>query len=209
MRIMKIKYLILSIFLILTGCGVPRNCIQCDQSSVLDTGAIITLTNQEPILYSSEIKLLKYHFSGLMAFRQMPDSSGVRIVFLSQVGLRVMEFNYKNGNINNTYCPDIIKKQSYIKFIGSIMKALLDQPDCRKTCIKNSENKSDYFCRLKNGYHELEYFNNADVHLILKKGRKLRGEAQYSRSSCLPDEIKLKMRYHSVIQMKKVDNAFK
>jgi hypothetical protein len=209
MIISKIKYLILSIILIVTSCAIPRDCIQCDRSSLPGVGPIIGFADEKPVLYTTQLDILKYHFSGLMAFRQMADSSGIRVVFLSQVGLRVMEFSYKGGVVTNTYCPEIIKKHSYVKFICSLIQTLLTEPGYRKICVKNSENKSDYFCRSKKGYREFEYLDNNKKLMMIRNGRNSKGEATYGYSAFLPDEIYLKLKYNAILRMKKIDNAFK
>ena len=205
---MKI-YLLLSTFGLLTCCMVPKNCTQCDLPATIELNPIIAFTDVTPVLYSSHFEVLKYNFSGLVAFRQMPDSSQIRIVFLSEVGIRIMEFSYDNGKVTNTFCLDAIKRKSTINFISHFIEILLQQPSCRKICFEGSENKSNYFCKSKKGCAEFEYLDKRKVKTIFQEGRKKKADAIYSVSSYLPDEIEVKMRYKTVVHLKKVENAFK
>jgi len=202
-------FLLLNILILLIGCAAPKDCIKCELPATIIISPIIKFADDTPVLYNADIKVLKYHFSGLIAFRRMSDSSAIRIVFLTEVGLRMMEFSYENGIAINTYCLDAIKRNSTVRFMDSFIEMLLQQSKIRKTCNNNSLNKSSYFCKLKKGYAEVEYTDNIKDKSIVKEGRKNRIEARYSDNANLPDEINVTMKYQTVIHLKKLNNAFK
>jgi hypothetical protein len=209
MKISTILYLLLNVLILLTSCSVPKNCIQCDLSASIEPNPVIALKNETPVLYSTDIQVTKYHFSGLVAFRQMPDSAGIRIVFLTEVGIRMMEFSYINNVIKNTYCFDAINRKSIVSLMSAFVDFLLEQPDCKNICYNSSENKSNYFCKSKKGSAVFVYIDNSKDQVIFSEGSKKSAVAKYISSSYLPDEIQVKMKHRTVIQMKKVNNAFK
>jgi hypothetical protein len=201
--------LLLNILVLLTGCSTPQNCIRSEFPSAIAFDPIIKLSNDAPVLFNADIKVLKYHFSGLIAFRRMADSSTIRIVFLTAVGLKMMEFSYSNGKVSNSYCLEALKKKSAIKLVDKFLEMLLEQRVVKKTCYNSTLNKSGYFCKLNKGCAELEFTENMKSRILLKECNKKTADAIYSLSSNLPDEINVKMKYKTVIQLKKVDNAFK
>jgi hypothetical protein len=170
---------------------------------------LIELKINTPVLYSADFEVLKYHFSGLIAFRSMIDSNEIRIVFLSEVGIKVIEFKYTNGILMNTYCIESLKRKAFLKFVGNFVEMLLNKPDYRRVCSTNSNNKSTYFCRSMKSYSVFEYSGNNIERAIIKEGKKKKAEGTYRNSLDLPEEIVVQMKYNTLIQMKKVNNAFK
>jgi len=188
---------------------VPKNFIRVSYPLELQLAPIISLDSTTPVLYSAEFEVLKYKFSGLIAFRRMPENKETRIVFLTEVGIRVMEFTFQNEEITNTYCIEAIQRKSIKKFIESFLQMLLSKPDPHSVYLSKTDTKSDYFCRLKKGNATYEFIANKRTHVLLHKGRKKISEGKYLISSTLPDEILVTMKYNTQIQLKKVDNAFK
>jgi hypothetical protein len=170
---------------------------------------LIELKTNAPVLYSADFKALQYHFSGLVAFRSMIDSNEIRIVFLSEVGIKVMEFKYTDGILMNTYCIESFKRKAFLKFAGNFIEMLLNKPEYRRVCSTNSNNKSTYFCRSMKSHSVYDFSGNNIERAIIKEGRKKKAEGKYFNSPDVPDEIDVQMKYRTHIQMKKVNNAFK
>jgi hypothetical protein len=208
MYLSKLKYLILSL-LVFSACNAPKNCIRISNHGDIKLTPVISLDSNSPVLYSAEFEALKYKFSGLIAFRKMPENQETRIVFLTEIGIRVMEFTFRNGEIINTYCIEAIQRKSIVRFIGSFLQMLLDDPGYQSVCLSKTDTKSDYFCKLKKGYATYEFIGDKKTHLSLHKGRKKNSEGNYISSSSLPDEILVNMKYKTQIQLKRVNNAFK
>jgi hypothetical protein len=51
--------------------------------------------------------------------------------------------------------------------------------------------------------------DNIKEQSIVKEGRKKKIEAKYSDTANIPDTINVTMKYHLVIHLKKLNNAFK
>jgi hypothetical protein len=208
MNLLKIKYLILSA-LLFTACNAPKDCIRTSIPPEHPLLPLIALDSSAPVMYSAEFEVLKYNFSGLIAFRQMPQDQQTRIVFLSEVGIRIMEFSFQNGKIINTYCFDAIKKKSVVKFLGGFLQMLLSSPNYHSVCLTQTDHKSDYFCKLEKGYATYGFIDNNRSHVLLHMGRKHYAEGKYVLSPMLPDEILTTMKFNTKIQLKKVNNAFR
>ena len=143
-RFQKI-FLFLSCVFFLASCSGPKKCISIQDDNSFTVQPVIHLIDNTPVLYRVNFEVLKYEFSGLIAFRRLNDDDEIRIAMLSDVGLKLMEFSYANHQIQNTYCSPAITKQSIPRFIGSLLKVLVKQPDCKSTCFYREGNKSNYF----------------------------------------------------------------
>lgn len=193
----------------MASCSAPKDCniIQDDNSTVIQP--VIHLIDYSPVLYQANFEVLKYHFSGLIAFRKVNDSDEIRIVLLSEVGLKLMEFSYTNRQIRNTYCSPAITKKTIPKFVGSFLETLVHTPECKSTCFFKEGNKSNYFCRAKSENVFVETYNEKRSIMKLRLSRKKGVSSSYIRSSELPEEIAVKMKYRTNINLKRVSDAFK
>jgi hypothetical protein len=197
-------------FLILTGsCRTPKGCasIQEDYTSLVHP--VIHLTDSTPVLYQASFEILKYQFSGLIAFRQQGESNEIRVALLSEVGLKLMEFSYTNHQIINTYCTPAITKKSIPKFIGSFLESLIHTPKCKSVCIYRDGSKSSYFCRAKSEKIFIKTNEDGRTEMELRKTGKKGVKSSYLNSPELPDQISVQMKYRTTIILKKVANAFK
>jgi hypothetical protein len=139
----------------------------------------------------------------------MPENKETRIVFLTEVGIKVMEFTFHSGEITNTYCIEAVKRKSIVKFIGTFLQMLLNDPVCRSVYLVKTDEKSDYFCKLKKGCATYKFTGENRTQVFLQKGRKKQSEGKYVISSSLPEEILVIMKYSTRIQLKRVNDAFK
>jgi hypothetical protein len=208
MHLSKLKYLILSI-LVFSACNAPKNCIKVTNAPDVLLLPVIALDSSAPVLYRGEFEVLKYKFSGLIAFRKMPENKETRVVFLTEVGIRVMEFTFRDGKIKNTYCIQTVQRKSIIRFISSFLQMLLEYPDYHSLCLSKTDTKRDYFCKLKKGYASYEFTGDSRTHMLMYKGNRKYTDGSYVVSSSLPDTILTVMKFKTQIQLKRVNNAFK
>ena len=204
-----IKFLILSACILAASCHAPKKCITAGNTQSFTFLPVIALDSNAPALYSADFDVMKYHFSGLIAFRKMTANKETRIVFLTETGIRLMEFRYANHKIENTYCMDAMKKKSTIKFIGRFIRMLLTEPDCRSICAYEENDRNNIFCNTGNGYYTCKINNGVKEQTLFYNGKNKQIDAKYSDSQTLPDEIRLILPMHTNIQMKRAINAFK
>jgi hypothetical protein len=202
-------FLFLSFFIVLESCIGPKECRTYEEASDSFIQPVIHLTDNSPVLYQAKFEVLKYHFSGLIAYRKVVESKEIRIALLSEMGLKLMEFSYANNQISNTYCSPAITKKSIPKFIGSFLELLIHSPECRSACFYSDGKKSHYFCRAKSEKVFVETDNDGRTEMELRKPGNKGVKSSYFDSPELPDQISVQMKYRTTIILKKVANAFK
>jgi hypothetical protein len=209
MNLLPKIFFFLSVFIFLTGCKTPYKFGVSTEPDEFIYSPIIHLVNNNPVLYSSEFDIMKYHFSGLIAFRQMPEENEIRIAFLTETGLKLLEYNYKHGEVDNTFCIPIADKKRIKKLIGNFLLLLLETPDCTNLCIENIDGKSTYYCRNNSTKHKAEIIENLKTNACFSK-RSNSACGTYTESEELPDKIEVKMSHGKIrIFLKRIDNAFK
>ncbi|MBN1599204.1 MAG: hypothetical protein JW894_12995 [Bacteroidales bacterium] len=195
-------------FLLTAACNTPKSCIPVVEVPGKICQPVIALNSDIPVLYQAGFDIYKYSFSGLIAFRNMPDEEETRIVFLSEVGIKIMEFSCKRNEIINTYCIEPLQKKAALKFTRQLLSLLINTPECKSVCQPAASDKNDYFCKLKRGYQIVEIKNGYRSYVLLHEGRNKIASGEYEQNST-PIAITVNMKLKTRIQLKKVENAFK
>lgn len=202
-------FFFLSFLLLLGSCSLPKECVPTQKEHTSVIKPVIHLTDNTPVLYQANFEVLKYHFSGLIAFRKIGENDEIRIAFLSEVGLKLMEFSYLKNQIENTYCSPAITKKSIPKFIGSFLELLIHTPECKSTCFYADGEKSNYFCKAKSEKVFVEVDDGERTKMELQKFGNKGVISSYTGLTELPGDITVQMKYRTTIVLKKVANAFK
>lgn len=109
------------------------------------------------VIYNAKIDIGEKHFSGLFYFKALEDSS-VRILFLTQFGLSLLDLEYKNKEFTVKKCQEFLNKKIIINTLKKDLQLLIDIPlkDNKKGIYTNQENntliKYNKNCR-KNYYY--------------------------------------------------------
>jgi hypothetical protein len=198
----------LSLLWILASCATPAGCLK-KESSPTDIPAILTLPDEKPVLYRAQFGFLKYHFSGLVAFRKMEELQEIRIAFVSEVGLKIMEYRYTAEGIENTYCMPAIYRKSMVKFVGQYLNMILRSPGNGYCCPPEKSPESTNICRADKKDIVLSSLEENGLQRQFSSSRKKQIRAIYKESENIPDTIWVTMKYNTNIEMKLVGNAFK
>ncbi len=201
-------FLFLSISICLAGCKTPYKCFVSSEVENFNFEPVINLVGNEPVLYSSQFEIMKYKFSGLIAFRHMLEDDETRIVFLSETGMKLMEFNYKNDEISNSYCISFVNRKRVIIFVNKFLLMLISKPDCKDICLEKTDEKSVCFCKNHRIKLKTETRENHKISFCFSKGNGI-ACGVYTDSEELPETIEVKMSHNTRINLKKVNNAFK
>jgi len=201
-------FLSISIFICVAGCSTPYSCSVNSDPEIFSFEPIVHLTENKPVLYTSEFSIMNYKFSGLIAFRKMEGTSETRIVFLTEIGLKLMEFNYKDGLITNNYCIPAANKKQVKKFVARFLLLLLEKPVCKTICMETADEKSIYFCKNHKRKLSAETLRNYKNSCSFKNKYGM-AIGTYSTSENLPEIIEVRMSHKTRINLKRVDNAFK
>ncbi len=125
-----IRGLLLFYFCMLLSC---RSVYKNLQHSDVDVNCIKTFTPAfTNTLYSAYIDVTKHHFSGILFFKLMPDSS-MRVVFTNEMGVKFFDFAFsKDGKFTKYYVLHKLNKKVVIKALRNDMELVLLHPDLSK-----------------------------------------------------------------------------
>ncbi|WPV69803.1 hypothetical protein [Chitinophaga sp. LS1] len=90
-------------------------------------------------LYSTQVDVMKHHLSGLLFFKQMPDSSQ-RVVFANEMGFKFFDFEFtKDGQFIKHYMMDKMDKKAVVKTLRGDFELVLLHPDLRQATVKKDD----------------------------------------------------------------------
>lgn len=91
-------------------------------------------------LYSTQVDVLKHHLSGLLFFKQMPDSS-LRVVFTNEVGFKFFDFAFeKDGGFTKHYMMAKMDKGIIVNALRKDFELVLLNPDYRQAQLLSDSN---------------------------------------------------------------------
>lgn len=86
-------------------------------------------------LYSTQVDILKHHLSGLLFFKQMPDSS-MRLVFANEMGFKFFDFEFtRSGAFVKHYVFDKMDKPAVVKTLRKDFELVLLHPDLAQASV--------------------------------------------------------------------------
>lgn len=123
-------FLLSSILGIALLTGACRSVYKGLQPVAADVNCIRQFSPQfNSTLYSTQVDILKHHLSGLLFFKQMPDSS-IRVVFANEMGFKFFDFEFdKQGNFTKHYLLAKMDKKAVVKTLRQDFALVLLHPD--------------------------------------------------------------------------------
>ena len=82
-------------------------------------------TTGEPLLFKARINFLKREFSGLFLIKSMPGDTSTRVLFLSEIGLSLIDLNYQNDTFNVVRVQPFLDRPAVIKTLQNDFRTLL------------------------------------------------------------------------------------
>ncbi len=127
------KYVAYSLCLILLCCSVFAGCKSQYRHLVRTSGDVNCIRQFSPAfsnnLYSAYVDVTKHHFSGILFFKQMPDSS-MRIVFTNEIGVKFFDFAFtKNNEFIKYYVLAKMDKKVVVNALKNDLRLVLLKPD--------------------------------------------------------------------------------
>jgi hypothetical protein len=124
------RYLLLNSVLLL---GLLSGCSSAYKGLQQTTGDVTCITKFRPqfvnTLYSTQVDVLKHHLSGLLFFKQMPDSS-MRVVFANEMGFKFFDFEFtREGGFVKHYMLPKMDKKAVVKTLRGDFELVLLHPD--------------------------------------------------------------------------------
>lgn len=131
------RYFLLSsiccIVLLVTGC---RSVYKGLRPSGGDVNCIRQFSPRfSATLYSTQVDILKHHLSGLLFFKQMPDSS-TRVVFANEMGFKFFDFEFdREGHFTKHFILKKMDKKAVVKTLEQDFALVLLRPDLQQAHI--------------------------------------------------------------------------
>ncbi len=118
--------------------------------------------NYKSTLYKCNIEWGNKRYSGMFLFKNLPDSS-TRILFLSEVGLNLIDFEYKNGEFEVKKIKDFMNRRIIIKALMSDLDLLLHKPPDKTPLRKKPGKDEPILVRKKGCFKTYCYFYNSEL----------------------------------------------
>lgn len=119
--------------------GLLSGCSSAYKNLQQANGDVNCITKFRPqfanTLYSTQVDILKHHLSGLLFFKQMPDSS-LRVVFANEMGFKFFDFEFtRDGGFVKHYMLPKMDKKAVVKTLRSDFELVLLRPDLSKAHV--------------------------------------------------------------------------
>ena len=86
-------------------------------------------------LYSTQVDILNHHLSGLLFFKQMPDSS-LRVVFANEMGFSFFDFEFtKDSGFVKHYIMPKMDKKAVVKALRNDFELVLMRADLQQAVV--------------------------------------------------------------------------
>lgn len=80
---------------------------------------------ETPLLFKASIKLGKSFYSGLFLIKEMQDDSLIHVVFLSELGLNLLDLAYRDGEFEVISVKEFLNRRPIIRTLQNDFRCLL------------------------------------------------------------------------------------
>jgi hypothetical protein len=143
-------YLLLSsicICLLIVSCRVSKfkHPTTCDRVVITEKSFPAVLSDSKASKFKASIDVLKNHLTGIIIVKKT-DSLTTHIIFVTEIGMKMFDFEWKNNEMNTAYVFEPLNKESLIKSlkIGFKQMLLLDVFD-RHAGLSSNKNIKSYY----------------------------------------------------------------
>lgn len=143
-------YLLLSSILLFTffvSCSISKykHPTECNRVLITKQAFSPILKETTATKFKATIDVLKNHLSGIIIVKQT-DSVSTHIIFVTEIGMKMFDFEWKNNEMKSVYVFEPLNKPSLIKALQSNFKSifLLDVFNTHAGWCTNKNFKSYY-----------------------------------------------------------------
>jgi len=161
----------LIIILLLSSCSISfHGNLHKIEKRQLNTGELKSVFNDgfNKVLFKTRIQLYNKYFSGLLFIKSIGDNTK-RIVFVTEIGIKIFEFEFINNDFNVHSCLETFNKKVILKTLEKDIKLLLMINLAEKKVkifeAKKSKNK---VYKLKENCQSNYYFIDKETGNLLK-----------------------------------------
>jgi len=92
------------------------------------------------IHFKAAISILGDYYSGLVLIKEMPSDSSVRVVFLSELGLNLMDMSYRNDEFEMISVQEFLNRRSILTTLQNDFRCLLlDLSEIKEFSVHSSD----------------------------------------------------------------------
>lgn len=181
MRLLPKPYLLLSsicVCLLIVSCHISKfkHPTTCDRVVITEKSFPAVLKENTASKFKASIDVLKNHLTGIIIVKKT-DSLSTHIVFVTEIGMKMFDFEWKNNEMNAVYVFEPLNKESLIKSlkIGFKQMLLLDVFNRHAGLLTNKNIKSYYDIEgEKHRYIIADTTNGVSTQQIFNKNKKSR-----------------------------------
>ena len=130
--------------------------IVIENSSILDN-------DNESLLFKTRIKVYKKEYTGLFLIKKIASDTSTHLVFLSEIGLNILDLKYKNDEFELVSVKDFLDKPRIIKTIQNDFRMLVQDLDVIDDySIKNIDSDGSLVFVFKHKSQRYSYFYRPD-----------------------------------------------
>ena len=181
MQQLRKPYLLLSSFFLfsfLVSCRISKfkHPKQCNHVVITNKAFEPVLNKTKATKYKASIDVLKNHLTGIIIVKQT-DSVSTHIIFVTEIGMKMFDFEWKNNEMNAAYVFEPLNKPKLIKALLSNFKQML---------LLDVFDKSAGYCSNKKvkSYYELEGYKHRYIIADSLKGISSQNIFNKNRKSC-------------------------
>lgn len=120
-------FLLFSSFILIAGCSqTPTGFHSVPVETPKKELAALLGKDYKTVLYKAKIDVFGRYFSGLFFFKKV-DLHSYRIVFLSELGLNLLDLEYIKGVFTVKNCQPFLKKESVLNTLKNDLKLLIQK----------------------------------------------------------------------------------
>jgi hypothetical protein len=110
-------YLLLSSLFLFSGCHISKyKHLSCDKIVLSESHISPILKGKTALKYNASIDILNNHLTGLLVVKQT-DSISKHIVFVTELGMKMFDFEVKGNEINVVYVFEPLNKPKLINVL--------------------------------------------------------------------------------------------
>jgi len=210
MKVFRTAFLLLLTSLALGACSSTGRLSTCTPGQLQESIPCQVLDpEQGSLLYKSSISMGKRHFSGLFLIKQQEADSSIRVLFLSEVGLNLLDLEFRNGQCRVVSVKDFLNKASLIRTLEKDFQTLLLDLSTIQSCRIRTHSEEGIldlkFRHQKQGYRYTFLNDQVCTYILRKKG--LLGRVQYELEGNEPQKIGIRHPLGLEIEMQKLEKG--
>lgn len=143
------------------------------------------------LLFKAGFSVFGDYYSGLVLIKEMPDSGAIHIVFLSELGLNLLDLSYYNDEFEVENVQEFLNRPSLLKTLQKDFRCLLlDLSEIQEFRIKEKDDGDTEMLKFRHRSQRYKYTYNAELgpcHIARRSG--LFGKVDFHLDAGKPRKI--------------------